>query len=293
GAAHRADRRPPRHPRRRRRLDLHERRRGPRGQPHRRRGRRFQDRDELPRQRPLHRRRRRDGDGAGMPGRLGQVRARPQDVRPGDRPLPAGAADDRAHVAGLRDLPPRLLQGRLDEEHGQAAHAPGLDGQAVRDGRGLQRRPRRGRGARGIRLLRRVPGRAFPPQRARADHLRRHARGAHDPPGRVRARLPRGPAGQEIAASVPARLDQAAGTAGDLLFLTGIALAGSYWWIVLFYFLLQFASNTAQAPYQGLLPDVVPETQRGEASGYYGVANLVGIAGGTVAAGLLLAHFGR
>jgi len=85
----------------------------------------------------------------------------------------------------------------------------------------------------------------------------------------------------------------AAGTAGDLLFLTGIALAGSYWWIVVFYFLLQFASNTAQAPYQGLLPDVVPETQRGEASGYYGVANLVGIAGGTVAAGLLLAHFGR
>ena len=85
----------------------------------------------------------------------------------------------------------------------------------------------------------------------------------------------------------------AAGTAGDLLFLTGIALAGSYWWIVVFYFLLQVASNTAQAPYQGLLPDVVPETQRGEASGYYGVANLVGIAGGTVAAGLLLAHFGR
>ena len=83
------------------------------------------------------------------------------------------------------------------------------------------------------------------------------------------------------------------GTAGDLLFLAGIALAGNYWWIVVFYFLLQFASNTAQAPYQGLLPDVVPETQRGEASGYYGVANLVGIASGTVGAGLLLAHFGR
>ena len=85
----------------------------------------------------------------------------------------------------------------------------------------------------------------------------------------------------------------AAGTAGDLLFLTGIALAGSYWWIVVFYFLLQFASNTAQAPYQGLLPDVVPEAQRGEASGFYGVANLVGIASGTVGAGLLLARFGR
>ncbi len=84
-----------------------------------------------------------------------------------------------------------------------------------------------------------------------------------------------------------------AGTAGDLLFLFGIALAGSYWWLVVFYFGLQFASNTAQAPYQGLLPDVVPEAQRGEASGYYGVANLVGIAAGTVGAGLLLGHFGR
>ena len=84
-----------------------------------------------------------------------------------------------------------------------------------------------------------------------------------------------------------------AGTAGDVLFLIGIALAGSYWWLVVFYFLLQFASNTAQAPYQGLLPDVVPEGQRAEASGFYGVANLVGIASGTVGAGLLLAHLGR
>ena len=84
-----------------------------------------------------------------------------------------------------------------------------------------------------------------------------------------------------------------AGTAGDVLFLIGIALAGNYWWLVVFYFLLQFASNTAQAPYQGLLPDVVPEAQRAEASGFYGVANLVGIASGTVGAGLLLAHLGR
>lgn len=85
----------------------------------------------------------------------------------------------------------------------------------------------------------------------------------------------------------------AAGTVGDLLFLTGLALSGSYWWVVVFYFMLQFASNSAQAPYQGLLPDVVPAQQRGEASGYYGVANLVGIASGTVGAGLLLAHYGR
>ena len=85
----------------------------------------------------------------------------------------------------------------------------------------------------------------------------------------------------------------AAGTLGDLVFLLAIAGAGNYWLVVVFYFLLQFASNTAQAPYQGLLPDVVPVAQRGEASGYYGVANLVGIASGTVGAGLLLAHYGR
>jgi len=85
----------------------------------------------------------------------------------------------------------------------------------------------------------------------------------------------------------------AGGTVGDLLFLAGIALSGSYWWLVVFYFLLQLASNTAQAPYQGLLPDVVPQSQRGEASGYYGVGNLVGIASGTIGAGLLLSHFGR
>jgi MFS family permease len=84
-----------------------------------------------------------------------------------------------------------------------------------------------------------------------------------------------------------------AGTMGDVLFLIGIALAGSYWWLVVCYFFLQFASNTAQAPYQGLLPDVVPDEQRGDASGFYGVANLVGIASGTIGAGLLLAHFGR
>jgi MFS family permease len=84
-----------------------------------------------------------------------------------------------------------------------------------------------------------------------------------------------------------------AGTIGDLVFLTGLALSGSYWVLVVFYFLLQTASNTAQGPYQGLLPDVVPHEQRGEASGYYGVANLLGILAGTVGAGYLLHQYGR
>src|SRR5205807_1993329 len=85
----------------------------------------------------------------------------------------------------------------------------------------------------------------------------------------------------------------AIGTVGDVIFLVGIALSGSYWLVVVFYFLLQTSSNTAQGPYQGLLPDVVPEDQRGVASGYYGISNVLGLLLGTVGAGYILAHAGR
>ncbi len=84
-----------------------------------------------------------------------------------------------------------------------------------------------------------------------------------------------------------------AGTVGDVLFLIGIALSGTYWLVLIFYFLLQTASNTAQGPYQGLLPDVVPDDQRGTASGYYGASNVIGLLAGTVGAGYILSHFGR
>jgi MFS family permease len=83
------------------------------------------------------------------------------------------------------------------------------------------------------------------------------------------------------------------GTVGDILFLVGLALSGSYWLVLIFYFLLQTASNTAQGPYQGLMPDVVPESQHGTASGYYGISNAVGLLAGTVGAGFILQHFGR
>ena len=83
------------------------------------------------------------------------------------------------------------------------------------------------------------------------------------------------------------------GTVGDVLFLVGMALSGSFGLVLIFYFLLQTASNTAQGPYQGLMPDVVPETQRGTASGYFGVANVVGLMAGTIGAGYILAHAGR
>lgn len=83
------------------------------------------------------------------------------------------------------------------------------------------------------------------------------------------------------------------GTIGDVLFLIGLALSGSYWLVVIFYFLLQAASNTAQGPYQGLMPDVVPEEQRGTASGYFGVSNALGLLVGVVGVGWILAHAGR
>ena len=85
----------------------------------------------------------------------------------------------------------------------------------------------------------------------------------------------------------------AIGTLGDVIFLVGLALSGTYWLVVIFYFLLQTASNTAQGPYQGLMPDVVPEAQRGTASGYYGVSNVLGLLLGTICAGYILAHAGR
>ena len=83
------------------------------------------------------------------------------------------------------------------------------------------------------------------------------------------------------------------GTVGDVIFLVGLALSGSYWLIVIFYFLLQTASNTAQGPYQGLMPDLVPVAQRGTASGYYGISNVVGLLAGTIGAGFILMHAGR
>jgi MFS family permease len=83
------------------------------------------------------------------------------------------------------------------------------------------------------------------------------------------------------------------GTIGDVFFLVGLALSGGYWLVVIFYFLLQAASNTAQGPYQGLMPDVVPEEQRGTASGYFGVSNALGLLAGVVGGGWILAHAGR
>jgi len=62
-----------------------------------------------------------------------------------------------------------------------------------------------------------------------------------------------------------------------LLFLPGIGFCSSYAVLFAIYCLLQISSNTAQAPYQAFIPDLVAENKRGLASG---VKNLLEVAGG-------------
>jgi MFS family permease len=80
----------------------------------------------------------------------------------------------------------------------------------------------------------------------------------------------------------------AIGVVGDIVFLTIIAFVTSYWALLLAYCCFQLASNTAQGPYQGMLPDQVPADQRAEASGYYGLMNMVGTIFGFLVVGALL-----
>lgn len=65
------------------------------------------------------------------------------------------------------------------------------------------------------------------------------------------------------------------GTVLDLLFLTLMGLAGGYWFLFASVLLLQFSSNVVQGPLQALIPDLVPEEQRGRASGVKALMELL------------------
>jgi MFS family permease len=67
------------------------------------------------------------------------------------------------------------------------------------------------------------------------------------------------------------------GTVLDLVFLTIIALAKDYWTLFAGILLLQFSSNIAHGALQGLIPDLVPEDQRGRASGVKAIMELLPI----------------
>lgn len=75
------------------------------------------------------------------------------------------------------------------------------------------------------------------------------------------------------------------GTLMSLAFLLAIAYAPSLPLFVVGLVGVQFFNNVAQSAYQGLIPDLVPPGQRGEASGYMALYNQAGvIVGGVLAA---------
>lgn len=56
------------------------------------------------------------------------------------------------------------------------------------------------------------------------------------------------------------------GTLLDLAFLAAIGLSWNYWSLLAAVLLIQFSANISHGPLQGLIPDMVPEDQRGRAS---------------------------
>jgi len=83
----------------------------------------------------------------------------------------------------------------------------------------------------------------------------------------------------------------AIGATLDVLFLIGFALSNSYVALVAFLLLLQFSSNFAQGPFQGYVPDLVPERQVGLASAMVGTMQTLGyIVGGILVSLALLAN---
>jgi MFS family permease len=78
----------------------------------------------------------------------------------------------------------------------------------------------------------------------------------------------------------------------DVVFLWGIASSNGFLAILAFVILLQCSSNFAQGPFQGYVPDLVPQKQVGLASGLMGVMIIVGQVVGVAIATLGVAQLG-
>jgi MFS family permease len=61
----------------------------------------------------------------------------------------------------------------------------------------------------------------------------------------------------------------------DLVFLAWIALAGNFWSLLAAVLFIQFSSNVSHGPLQALIPDLVPEEQRGRASAVKAIFELL------------------
>ena len=72
------------------------------------------------------------------------------------------------------------------------------------------------------------------------------------------------------------------GATAVLAGLTLFGLAGQFGLLLIAYVLMQLASNVAQAAFQALIPDVVPDDERGISSGIKNALNVIGIAIGLI-----------
>lgn len=78
------------------------------------------------------------------------------------------------------------------------------------------------------------------------------------------------------------------GTLFDLLFLALLGWAGGIGWVALGYIGLQFTSNMAHGPMQGLMPDRVPARQIGLSSGIKNLLDMSGLIAASLLAGRLI-----
>lgn len=85
----------------------------------------------------------------------------------------------------------------------------------------------------------------------------------------------------------------AVGVLLDLIFLTLMALSGSYWGLLAVVMLIQVSSNISHGALQGLIPDLVPEEQRGQASALKAIFELLPVVllGFTIAPLVGAGHF--
>jgi MFS family permease len=82
------------------------------------------------------------------------------------------------------------------------------------------------------------------------------------------------------------------GSVLDVVFLYGVATSNDFLAILAFFTLLQCSSNFAQGPFQGYVPDLVPEQQVGTASGLMGVMIVLGQGVGVAIAALGVIQMG-